>query len=88
MSNGTAVRKEADFAAWKRTVNTKNGPVEVLSVTIEGKRYTGWPNTFKKEGEKSPDYRFFLDEYKPGQQSAPRTGNIPPISEPEDDLPF
>lgn len=57
--------QKSDIAAWKKTVNTKNGPVEVLSVTVGDKRYTMWPNTFKKEGEKSPDYRGNLDTYEP-----------------------
>jgi cytochrome oxidase Cu insertion factor (SCO1/SenC/PrrC family) len=52
-------------AAWKKTVNTKNGPVEVLSITIGEQRDTAWPNTFKKEGERSPDYRLQVDTYQP-----------------------
>lgn len=51
--------------AWKKTVNTKNGAVEVLSISIGDKRYTAWPNTFKKEGERSPDYRLQEDNYQP-----------------------
>ena len=57
--------KQSEGAAWKKTVNTKNGPVEVLSITIGDKRYTAWPNTFKKEGERSPDYRLQADTYQP-----------------------
>ena len=57
--------KQSEGAAWKKTVNTKNGPVEVLSITIGDKRYTAWPNTFKKEGERSPDYRLQVDNYEP-----------------------
>lgn len=57
--------KQSEGAAWKKTINTKNGPVEVLSITIGDKRYTAWPNTFKKEGEKSPDYRLNVDNYEP-----------------------
>lgn len=52
-------------AAWKKTVNTKNGPVEILSITIGDKRYSAWPNSFKKEGEKTPDYRLQEDNYEP-----------------------
>ena len=52
-------------AAWKKVINTKNGEVEVLSITIGDKRYTAWPNTFKKEGERSPDYRLNEDTYTP-----------------------
>jgi hypothetical protein len=61
-------------AAWKKTVTTKNGEVEILSITIGDKRYSAWPNTFKKEGEKSPDYRLQEDNYKPKEKA--------------DDLPF
>ena len=61
--------------AWKKTVNTKNGAVEVLSITIGDKRYTAWPNTFKKEGERSPDYRLQEDNYQPKEK-------------PTEDLPF
>jgi uncharacterized protein (DUF736 family) len=57
--------KQSDGAAWKKTVNTKNGAVEILSITIGDKRYTAWPNAFKKEGERSPDYRLQADTYRP-----------------------
>lgn len=67
--------QKSDGAAWKKTINTKNGPVEVLSITIGDKRYTAWPNTFKKEGEKSPDYRLNVDNYEPKAKA-------------ESDLPF
>jgi hypothetical protein len=60
--------KQSDGAAWKKTINTKNGPVEVLSITIGDKRYTAWPNTFKKEGERSPDYRLNVDNYEPKKE--------------------
>lgn len=56
-------------AAWKKTVNTKNGPVEVLSITIGEQRFTAWPNTFKKEGERSPDYRLQVDTYQPKSET-------------------
>lgn len=65
-------------AAWKKTVNTKNGPVEVLSITIGDQRFTAWPNTFKKEGEKSPDYRLQVDTYQPKAEAAPKfAGDLP-----------
>ena len=70
--------------AWKKTINTKNGPVEILSITIGDKRYTAWPNTFKKEGEKSPDYRLSEDNYEP--KSAP--AKAPAKFAGQDDLPF
>lgn len=66
-------------AAWKKTVNTKNGPVEVLSITIGDQRFTAWPNTFKKEGEKSPDYRLQVDTYQPKAEAPKATfaGDLP-----------
>jgi hypothetical protein len=75
--------KQSDGAAWKKTINTKNGPVEVLSITIGDKRYTAWPNTFKKEGEKSPDYRLNVDNYEP-KTAGPKAF----AGQSESDLPF
>lgn len=66
-------------AAWIKTINTKNGPVNVLSITIGEQRYTAWPNTFKKEGERTPDYRLQVDTYQPKAEFA-KTENS--------DLPF
>jgi hypothetical protein len=60
-------------AAWRKVVTTKNGPVEILSLTIGDKRYSLWPNTFKKEGEKTPDYRLVEDTFKP----KPATSDLP-----------
>lgn len=67
--------KQSEGAAWKKTVNTKNGEVEILSITIGDKRYTAWPNSFKKEGEKSPDYRLQVDTYEP--KKVPATDDLP-----------
>lgn len=64
-------------AAWKKVVKTKNGEVEVLSLTIGDKRYTAWPNTFKKEGEKSPDYRLQEDTYKPKETAPKEDSGLP-----------
>lgn len=64
-------QKQSDGAAWKKVINTKNGPVEVLNITIGDKRYTAWPNTYKQEGDKSPDYRINVDNYDPKVKAAP-----------------
>lgn len=72
-------------AAWKKVINTKNGEVEVLSITIGDKRYTAWPNTFKKEGERSPDYRLNEDTYTP---KAAATAPAKKSFAGQDDLPF
>lgn len=71
-------------AAWRKVINTKNGEVEVLSITIGDKRYTAWPNTFKKEGERSPDYRLNEDNYTPKEAAAPAKKSFAG----QDDLPF
>lgn len=68
--------------AWKKTINTKNGPVEILSISIGDKRYTAWPNTFKKEGDKTPDYRLNVDTFEP--KAAPKAF----AGQSDDDLPF
>ena len=60
-------------AAWRKVVNTSKGQVEILSLTIGDKRYTMWPNQFKKEGERSPDYRLTEDNYQPKTETAPST---------------
>jgi hypothetical protein len=79
-------------AAWKKVINTKNGEVEVLSITIGDKRYTAWPNTFKKEGERSPDYRLQIDTYEPkvnaedAKQAAVNKQKLKTIQ--NEDLPF
>ena len=57
-------------AAWRKIVKTKNGEVEVLSITIGNQRFTAWPNTFKKPGEKSTDYRLQDDNYEPKNKPA------------------
>lgn len=55
--------------AWKKTVKTKNGDVEILSISIGDKRYSAWPNQFKKEGEKTPDYRLVEDNFQPKEKN-------------------
>lgn len=80
-------QRQSEGAIWKKTIKTKNGDVEVLNVVIGDKRYTAWPNSFKQEGEKSPDYRLQLDTYeaKPKPQAfAPKTQGFSSKS----DLPF
>lgn len=67
--------KQSVGAAWKKVVSTRNGEVEILSLTIGEKRYTMWPNSLKKEGERSPDYRLQEDNYQPKEK-------------PTEDLPF
>jgi hypothetical protein len=49
------------IGAWKKTLASGK---EVISFTIEGKKYDMWVNGFKKE-EKQPDFHIVPNEYKP-----------------------
>lgn len=83
-------KQESAGAAWKRTIKTKNGDVEVLDLTMaDGKRFTLWPNTFKKPGEKSPDYRAQVNDYQP-KNKQDESPVLQPANHPgtQDDLPF
>jgi hypothetical protein len=71
--------KESIGGIWKKTVNTKKGPVEILSISIMGKRYTAWPNNFKTEGDRKPDYTLQEDNYEPKKPEAVKDNS---------DLPF
>jgi hypothetical protein len=46
------------YAAWKK--QTAKG--EVISFTIEGKKYSMWVNTYKTES-KHPDFQIYEDNY-------------------------
>lgn len=50
---------------WKKTIQTKKGPRDILSISIMGKRYTAWPNDYKEPGDKRPDYTLTEDKYEP-----------------------
>jgi hypothetical protein len=62
------------IGAWKK--QTSKG--EVISFSIDGKKYSMWVNTHKKEA-KHPDYNIIEDNYTPNAQN---------ITEPINDLPF
>ncbi len=66
---------------WKKTVKTSKGELEILSISLNGKRYTAWPNAYKKD--KQPDYRIQEDNYEPKKQE-----NEPIHPGTADDLPF
>lgn len=72
-------------AIWTKTINTKNGEVEILNIVIGDKKYVAWPNSYKQPGEKSPDYRIQEDNYKPEPkaEAAPKKSFAG-----QDDLPF
>lgn len=77
-------KKKSEFGIWEKQVKLKTGEtVTILSMTINGVRYTAWPNKYK-QNEKSPEYNVYIDTYvKPEGQPAPnnnyqgRTTNTP-----------
>ena len=72
--------KESVGAIWKKTINTKDGAKEILSIQIGDKKYTAWTNDYKKE-QKHPDFKIFVDDYqKPNNEQATKLS--------DDDLPF
>jgi hypothetical protein len=79
-------KKKSEFGIWKKTVKLKDGSqVELLSFSVDGKRYNAWPNKYK-QNEKSPDYNVYVDTYvKPEGGAAPTRSTTPDASA---DLPF
>lgn len=71
------------YAAWKKS--TAKG--EVIEFTINGQRYSMWPNTFKKE-EKQPDFNIFPNDYKPKAEFKQEYATPVNKQESEDILPF
>jgi len=55
MENNEVKKK---YGAWKK--QTAKG--EVISFTIEGKKYSMWVNTYKTES-KHPDFQIYEDNY-------------------------
>ena len=62
------------IGAWKK--QTSKG--EVVSFTIEGKRYSMWVNTYKKE-DKHPDFNIIEDKPYNNENNTKTTeaGNLP-----------
>jgi hypothetical protein len=73
-------KKQSIGGIWKK--QTAKG--EVLSIQIGDKRYTAWPNGFKKD--KQPDYRIFEDTWKP--ESKQEVSHTPKNVMDGNDLPF
>jgi hypothetical protein len=74
------------IGAWKK--QTSKG--EVISFTIEGKKYSMWVNTYKKE-EKHPDFNIVEDKpFEKKIMGMPYTvkANKPNQSEDNELLPF
>lgn len=73
---------------WPKTIKKKDGTtVEVLSISIDGKRYTAWPNEKATPENKQPKYRIQVDNYEPN-----KTPNVTPgplgMNPESDGLPF
>jgi hypothetical protein len=67
---------------WPKTIKKKDGTtVEVLSISIDGKRYTAWPNDKATAENKQPKYRIQADNYEPKKEA---TG----IGQDDKNLPF
>ena len=77
--------KQSVGGGWLKKINTANGEVEIISVTIGDKRYSFFPNSYKKPGDKSPDYKVYEDTYTP--KEAPKAPK-PKGFAGQDDLPF
>ena len=71
-------KKKSEFGIWVKPVKLKTGEiVNILNFSVNGTRYTAWPNKYK-QNEKSPEYNVYIDNYvKPeGQPTpAPMTNN-------------
>ncbi len=57
--------QRSSIGAWKK--QTPKG--EVINFTINGQRYSMWPNG-KKSNEKQPDFNIIEDNYVPQQRVA------------------
>jgi len=56
-------KKKSEFGIWSKQVKMKSGETsQVLSFSVNGTRYTAWPNKYKSS-EKSPDYNVYIDTY-------------------------
>jgi hypothetical protein len=80
-------KKKSEFGIWKKNVRMKDGTTsEVLSFSVNGVRYSAWPNKYKSSG-KSPDYNVYIDTYvKPESNEQPAVNNTASVS--TDGLPF
>lgn len=76
--------EKKSIGAWKR--QTSKG--EVIGFTIDGKKYTMWPNSYKKES-KHPDFN--ITEDKPFENKTIAENKVKKYIDDaiaDDDLPF
>jgi hypothetical protein len=78
------MEKKVNFGAWKKA--TSKG--EVIEFTINGQRYSMWPNPYKK-AENQPDFNIIPNDYKPKAEFKQEYATPVNKQEMEDkDLPF
>lgn len=80
----TMENKKDKIGAWKKSLASGK---EVISFTIEGKKYDMWVNGFKKE-EKQPDYHITINDYKKAENKQEYAVNQQEHEEHKTDLPF
>ena len=56
--------KKEKIGAWQKSTPKGN----VIEFTINGQRYSMWPNTFKKE-DKHPDFQIVTNDCKPDAEA-------------------
>jgi hypothetical protein len=58
-------QKKWSAGAWKKT--TAKG--EVINFTINDVRYSMWVNTYKTDENKQPDYKIYVNDFKPKEDT-------------------
>jgi hypothetical protein len=78
------MEKKVNYGAWKKP--TSKG--EVIEFTIDGQRYSMWPNQYKKPDSKEPDFKIFPNDFKPTAEFKKEYSAPVNQQEAEDDIPF
>lgn len=76
--------KKTSYGGWKKA--TSKG--EVIEFTIEGQRYSMWPNSYKKPDSKDPDFKIFPNDFKPKAEFKKEYSTPVNQQESEENLPF
>ena len=78
-------KKQSVGGAWQKTA--KSGKV-FFSITIGDKKYSMFRNEYKEPGSKQPDYRLFVDDWKPDGSNVKVPDNPHSATHIVTDLPF
>lgn len=78
------MEKKQSYGAWKKS--TSKG--EVIEFTIDDKRYSMWMNQYKKPESKEPDFKIYINDYKPKAEAKKEYAGPVNQQESEDNLPF